>query len=463
MAVSQGWRPSCARIGALFAELLLGMEARGVSRPQVVAMTGTLPLAFEAEVIRRLRLEVRLDDVVRGAVDRERIVFARSFLPELSPSETNARYTLRAWLALRVEAPASALVGHKILYLTKATVATTVAAFFEASGVPAVAYATNDMSDAERAAALARWKADATVVLIASAAFGQGINMPTVSLVVQVGPACARCWRCCWLAEPLKLHAYVIARRTTPLLASTVLCVSLLAAQVGFASDVLEWFQKNGRIRVEGFAVTILRARHLVERLGLPCDSDAQLQTNLCGVLQLLEVLMSPQCLRRAAVEWLGGSVMRCRGCDVCLAFRARHCSGQGGCCGSYPHLLKTEPAAAAARVLLAALGTEARLLSSVLAAIPDTAVSPFDESIAHQQLVLSLVASRHLELRVSRGSYGGTIVMASASRHALDAFAFRSEVRGGGVDRSGEGGCGLVLATAQLAVSSCRMRGGRR
>ena len=463
MAVSQGWRPSCARIGALFAELLLGMEARGVSRPQVVAMTGTLPLAFEAEVIRRLRLEVRLDDVVRGAVDRERIVFARSFLPELSPSETNARYTLRAWLALRVEAPASALVGHKILYLTKATVATTVAAFFEASGVPAVAYATNDMSDAERAAALARWKADATVVLIASAAFGQGINMPTVSLVVQVGPACARCWRCCWLAEFLKLHAYVIARRTTPLLASTVLCVSLLAAQVGFACDVLEWFQKNGRIRVEGFAVTILRARHLVERLGLPCDSDAQLQTNLCGVLQLLEVLMSPQCLRRAAVEWLGGSVMRCRGCDVCLAFRARHCSGQGGCCGSYPHLLKMEPAAAAARVLLAALGTEARLLSSVLAAIPDTAVSPFDESIAHQQLVLSLVASRHLELRVSRGSYGGTIVMASASRHALDAFALRSEVRGGGVDRSGEGGCGLVLATAQLAVSSCRMRGGRR
>ena len=137
-------------------------------------------------------MAVRLDawyTFVRGGVDREAIKFTRCLMPQLSPDESAASFALRAWKQLVAMAPPSALAGHKILFVTKATTALVVAAALEAKGVSATAYVTNGMTYDERAESEAEWRGYSTVVLVASSAFGQGINLSSVSLVAHVGLA----------------------------------------------------------------------------------------------------------------------------------------------------------------------------------------------------------------------------------------------------------------------------------
>ena len=389
------YRPACAAIGARIASLRSEIELEGgasTARPRFLAQTATLPPALEAEAVRRLRLG---DEhvVVRGPVDRPTIAFARLLLPELSGEESAAAYALRAWQCIAAWAPAAALAGHRIIYITKALQTRLLAHYFAENGVPAVPYATNGMTPLERAASLDAWRADRGCILIASAAFGQGINLRTVTLV----------------------------------------------AHMGLPQDVLEYFQQVGRIRDAGLAVAVLRPRYLIERLTLPLDDGAQLRYKATSVAQLVGVLTSPWCLRSAVVEWLGGAIDGCMECDSCVAFgsvaagaRAAASSSAAvrpaACdCGFFPFDLRMVAGNDAAAVVLRSLGDDETLLSSVLGAVPPGAPSPFDHRSAHGWLVVSLIGARHLALRIERGRHG-CVALVAAVAGALHALEVRGE-----------------------------------
>ena len=389
------YRPACAAIGARIASLRNEIELEGgasAARPRFLAQTATLPPALEAEAVRRLRLG---DEhvVVRGPVDRPTIAFARLLVPELSGEESAAAYALRAWQCIAAWAPAAALAGHRIIYITKALQTRLLAHYFAENGVPAVPYATNGMTPLERAASLDAWRADRGRILIASAAFGQGINLRTVTLV----------------------------------------------AHMGLPQDVLEYFQQVGRIRDAGLAVTVLRPRYLIERLALPLDDGAQLRYKATSVAQLVGVLTSPWCLRAAVVEWLGGAIDGCTECDSCVAFgsvaagaRAAASSSAAlrpaACdCGAFPFDLRMVVGNEAAAVVLRSLGDEEKLLSSALEAVPPGAPSPFDQRSAHGWLVVSLIGARHLAVRIERGRHG-CFALVAAVAGALHALEVRGE-----------------------------------
>ena len=272
------------------------------------------------------------DDLVtvRGPVDRPTIALSRLLLPEASERESAAQYALRAWRRVYSAAPRYALAGRAIVFVTRADSARVIAACLDSKEVPACAYCTHELSDAERAESMARFLASTDVVLVATGTLAQGIDIADVTLVVQIG----------------------------------------------YASDPLEWYQKMGRIRGGGLGATELgRGRFLQERLSLPCDSDDLLQTRLEGVLQLVELLATPSCLRRSIVEWLGGSLLHCAGCDACVAFdwAAPANEGFGASCGALPFELNQQCVSNAACRFLGAAGEAPQLLSSMLA----TAISP--------------------------------------------------------------------------------------
>ena len=87
------------------------------------------------------------------------------------------------------------------------------------------------------------------------------------------------------------------------------------------------------------------RGRFLTERLTLPCDDDPLLRPRLSGVLQLVELLSTPDCLRRAVVEWLGGSLVQCAGCDACVGFDCAAPADEafGASCGALPFELEQQ------------------------------------------------------------------------------------------------------------------------
>ena len=78
-------------------------------------------------------------------------------------------------------------------------------------------------------------------------------------------------------------------------------------------------------------------------------------------MLQLLDVLYQPDCVRRALVEWLGGTLEACAGCDECVC---RVSSCPSGCCGAFAYDRPAVRGAAAARHVLASADPEWALLS---------------------------------------------------------------------------------------------------
>jgi len=384
LRISQAsFRGACARMGATVAQLTSDMAAHGHPRPQLLAQTATMPPAMEAEAVRRLRLD---DDhvVVRGPVDRPEIAMVRCLLPELSDQESAAQYALRAWRLVERQAPPEACAGHKIVFVTIATRAPITAAYLEQRGVKAAPYATNGMTPEARAESLARWRADPDVLLIASGAFGQGVNQRTVSLVITLG----------------------------------------------LSQDPLELAQQMGRIRGSGLLVAFLRPRFLSERLRLPAKSTDDLNDRVQGVTQLLGVLTQPWCLRRSLVEWLGGSVARCAGCDACVVCRGCAVGADlvdASCCGSLAFGTTMQVATDAARRVLGALSATEHRLADVFSRIPDGAPPPFDEADGHARLVLTLMGHRRLLLRAGVGRVG-VFVLVRAADDALEQLELRGE-----------------------------------
>ena len=160
LSISQGWRELVARSGGVVARMRHVIAARGCPRPQLLAQTGTLPPAFEEEAVVRLRLDESFV-FVRGGVDRESISFARMVMTDASSGESAGKYAVRVVQRLLAEAPAFALAGHKIIFVTKATAAPVIAAMLTkhvGQGVCAVPYATNGMTDEDRLQSLQDWQ-----------------------------------------------------------------------------------------------------------------------------------------------------------------------------------------------------------------------------------------------------------------------------------------------------------------
>lgn len=221
--------------------------------------------------------------------------------------------------------------------------------------------------------------------LVASAAFGQGVNIRSVSLV----------------------------------------------ANLGLPQDPLELYQEWGRIRLQGLAVVAMRPRYTVERLTLPSDESLRpvgdLRLREEGVVQLLAILTAPFCLRRSIVGWLGGSVRRCSGCDACVALG--HGVMDADCCGAIPYGQELVRARRDAVLVLRTLPPDDwQLLTAILDTPPVAAEAPFAQQHTHALLVLSLVGSRRIEVKLQRGQYGNVVALARPATGALHELRMRGD-----------------------------------
>ena len=375
------FRPSCRLVGVAMQQLQMRMQVYGHEDGfQLLALTGTLPPSFEREVRERLRLA---EDciVLRGPVDRETIALLQVTMPE---ARTHGLFVLAGWRLLWRSVPQHVRKGRWIFYVTKASYSSSLAAFLCTQGCEAVPYCTNGMTLEERAESLRLWRADDQPrVLIATGAFGQGINQHDVTLV----------------------------------------------GHFGLPSAPLEWWQMSGRIRGDGIAVTFLRPRYVIERLSLPAPAE-RAQATLDGALQLLGMLTHAGCLRTCIVGWLGGHVQACGGCTFCVGCTARSAVSASQC-GSLAYLMQPVPARGAAITLLRTLRADGEcLLSSVIDTLVVGALAPFDSPAAHEALVLSLIGSKHIELRLRpcRSGLRGLMVLARAQSGAVADLELRGE-----------------------------------
>ena len=375
------FRPACRLVGVALQQLKMRLQVYGHEDGfQILALTGTLPPAFEEEVRERLRLA---EDciVLRGPVDRESVALLQVTMPE---ARTHGLFVLAGWRLLLRSVPQHVRKGRWIFYVTKALYANRLAAFLCTQGCEAVPYCTNGMTLEERVESLRLWRGnDQQRVLIATGAFGQGINQHDVTLV----------------------------------------------GHFGLPADPLEWWQMNGRIRSNGIAVTFMRPSYVIERLSLPAPAD-RAQATLDGALQLLSMLTHAGCLRACIVGWLGGRVQVCGGCTFCTGCTARSAVSASQC-GSLAYLMQPIPARVAAIALLRALRTDGEcLLSSVVNTLAIGAPAPFDAPAAHEALVLSLIGSKHIELRLRslRSGLRGLMVLARVRSGAVADLELRGE-----------------------------------
>lgn len=303
---------------------------------------------------------------------------SRCFLPGLE-GESSARYVLRAWrLVLRL-APVAVLRGRRIAFVTKAMSAPIIAALLTSKGLAARAYATNGMTPEERETSLCEWRADSSILLVASSTFATGINELGITLVVHFG----------------------------------------------LPQDPLEHFQEDGRIRGAGLSVTFVRVRYLIERALLPAPLE-RASVALDMAVQLVKILTHAGCLRCALVGWLGGSVTACSGCDCCVldgTLAAREASSEAAAvaCGSFPYFMGLRPARNAAIEVLHKLELDGeQLLTTLLQTPPEEAPSPQH----HEAVVLTLIGRRAIHVRLRETKSGvGLLLLASASPGALSEF----------------------------------------
>ena len=137
------------------------------------------------------------------------------------------------------------------------------------------------MTAKQRRDTLSMWEggdASDAPVMIATKAFGLGIDRPDVSLVVQMG----------------------------------------------LADDIAEWWQMSGRAArsegARGLSVTFVHPRFVTERLRIVRPTH---ESDLSSMVELINFLSSPGCLRERALTFLGGSatgkdrVVCCSRCEL--------------------------------------------------------------------------------------------------------------------------------------------------
>jgi superfamily II DNA helicase RecQ len=255
------FRPEYLKLGGCLRHL--AQLQADVRRPmQILGLSASVPPPLRPELKERLGMDAASAAEHVGELDRPEITFATCLLPMRRRQSFNS-IVLEAWAAAKSATPEGLLAGRILIYTTTAVQARVAADVLSDAGVPAGAYCSRGMTAAERARSLAEWDAGAFRVMVATKAFGQGIDRPDVSAVYHFG----------------------------------------------LPQDIDEWWQENGRAArgpgTRGFALTFLHKRFVVDRVRLAARDDSG--TALHGVARLLRLLTSECCLRDAALEYLGG------------------------------------------------------------------------------------------------------------------------------------------------------------
>jgi hypothetical protein len=347
-----------AAVGRVRHALATRLAGRGHARPQRLGYTATLAPSCRPEVLRRAGF-ARNTNVVRASIDRPELAYARLPIAS-SDGETLAQLTVRGFLVAREYAPAWAVEGRAVVFATLTANCLRVAALLRARGFAAHAYTSNNMTNIGRALALAAFLANPRAVLVPSEAWGQGVSVPGVTLIVNAG------------------------LKSSPVTAA----------------------QHGGRAAREagerGLVVDLLNGRFTAERLRL---SDPSKRGATVGPTLLLEQLCARGCMRERQLRYLGGCVDgACAGCD--------DCARRGAACaclqpiGRLHDLSRWVPAEAAAVRLLTSLseqGDDLTPLSRVQCSPPSGAPPPFDAPAAHERLVDTLIARGGLRIDEGR------------------------------------------------------------
>ena len=162
------FRPDYFRLG----ELLDGLTPEG-SRPRVIAMTATAALPVRDDIVERLRMD-NPEVVVTGF---ERPNLALSVVRVTTPEEQHRRV-----LELVGDRPLDA-GGSGIVYCRTRRSAEEYAAALEQRGRTTAVYHAG-MSQKRRTAAHDAFMADEVQVIVATSAFGMGIDKPDIRFVV---------------------------------------------------------------------------------------------------------------------------------------------------------------------------------------------------------------------------------------------------------------------------------------
>lgn len=151
--------------------LTLGHVIRAMGRPPVVALTATASPPVREDIAERLGL--RKPRVVIGGLDRKNL-----FLQAMHcPTEDHRQRRLLAFL--------SAVEGAGIVYVPTRRSAEDLTAHLVASGYPA-SYYHGGMSAGERKRKHAQFAADEIPVMVATSAFGMGIDKPNIRWVAHM-------------------------------------------------------------------------------------------------------------------------------------------------------------------------------------------------------------------------------------------------------------------------------------
>ena len=360
------YNPHMLHLPRVLNGLAVRHASRGLPRPQRVGYTATLAPSCQLEVLKRAGF-ARDTFVLRASIDRPELTYARVPVASVD-GETLPQLVVRAVLLVLEHAPTWATHGRVIVNCTLTLSCLKVAALLRTHGFSAHAYTTNNMSDVGRALSLAAFTADPAGILVPSEAWGQGVSVPGISLIINVG----------------------------------------------LKSNPVTGAQNDGRAAREagerGLAVTILNGRLTAERLRL---ADPSKRGATVGPTLLLAQLCARGCMRERALRYLGGCIGSgcCAGCDDCTRRGAACAAAQPvGRLHDLSHWVAGEAAAVHLLSWLLECSEEHTLLTTLQRSPPPLAPPPFHGLAAHDRLVDSLIACGGLRvdglpLRHGRGS----------------------------------------------------------
>jgi ATP-dependent DNA helicase RecQ len=314
--------------------LVLGAVRERLGNPRTLALTATADPRVRAEILDRLGIRATAKQII-APIDRPNLWFGVKYLPE---EEERTR-----WL---VENLRKRTDSTGIVYARSRKKTEELAEVLRKAGIPAEHYHAG-MKTQERAAVQERFLSDQTPVVVATIAFGLGINKPDVRYVVhynmpgsleayyqQAGRAGrdgepADCVLCFgpgeWLAQQ-----YFIQRAHPSDDQVRVFWQKWVASGEAELPQYLKPDQENQTNGEWAMALSALRASGLVDDLGRRISSDQNVPINTKVVREHEDVAYerleameryakSPRCRKVAILLYFGERPAKpCGNCDSC-------------------------------------------------------------------------------------------------------------------------------------------------